>query len=178
MKIAYLVVVTVVVSLWLFPERPLTFVLEPHNDSVTEGSSYSLRSQSSQPCEYQWFKDGEVLPGATNSTLIISYMLEGDSGTYYVVAKNNAGIITSRTVVITYNPVIHVAIENDTVTLDADGPIHFTTDGTEPTLFSPLYVTPIVITEPCVLRATSGRVEMEYVRFVLDKRQDVPTTEQ
>lgn len=175
MKIALMVILTLALSVWLSTERPLTFTLEPHADTVTEGSWYVLRSQANQPCSYQWFKDDQVLPGATNATFVLDYFLEGDAGTYHVVATNNHASITSRSVVLTYHPVIQVIIDNDMVTLDADVPIHFTLDGSEPTQFSPMYLTPLLITKPCVLRAMAGNVEMEYVRFVLDKRQDNPT---
>lgn len=178
MKILLIVAITALLTLWLSTERPLTFVLEPHNDVVSEGSTYTLRSQANQPCQYQWFKDGELLPGATNSSFTIPYMLEGDSGTYQVVASSLDRYTSSRTVVVTYNPTIRVVVENDMVTLDAYGPIRYTLDGTEPTSFSSLYITPLLITKPCVLRAIVGNIEMEYVRFVLDKSDEVPTNEQ
>jgi len=175
MKIALMVIITLALSVWLSTERPLTFTLEPHDDTVTEASWYVLRSQANQPCSYQWFKDGQVLPGATNATFVLDYFLEGDVGTYHVVANNGHTTVTSRSVVITYNPAIRVVVDGDMVTLDADVPIHFTLDGSEPNQFSPMYLTPLLITKPCILRAMAGNVEMEYVRFVLDKRQDDPT---
>lgn len=175
MKIALMVILTLALSVWLSTERPLTFTLEPHADTVTEGSWYVLRSQANQPCSYQWFKDDQVLPGATNATFVLDYFLEGDAGTYHVVANNGNNTVTSRNVAITYNPAIRVVVDGDMVTLDADGPVHFTLDGSEPNQFSPLYLTPILIAKPCILRAMAGNVEIEYVRFVLDKRQDDPT---
>lgn len=175
MKIALMVILTLALSVWLSTERPLTFTLEPHVDTVTEGSWYVLRSQANQPCSYQWFKDGQVLSGATNATFVLDYFLEGDAGTYHVVANNDNTTVTSRSVAITYNPAIRVVVDGDMVTLDADGPVHFTLDGSEPNQFSPLYLTPILIAKPCILRAMAGNVEIEYVRFVLDKRQDDPT---
>lgn len=175
MKIALMVILTLALSVWLSTERPLTFTLEPHADTVTEASWYVLRSQANQPCSYQWFMDGQVLPGATNATFVLDYFLEGDAGTYHVVVNNGNTTVTSRSVAITYKPAIQVVVDGDMVTLDADVPIHFTLDGSEPTQFSPMYLTPLLITKPCVLRAMAGNVEMEYVRFVLDKRQDNPT---
>lgn len=178
MKILMIAVIAVLLTLWLSPDRPLVFVLEPHHDTVREGEQYTLRSQANGPCQYQWFKDGELLPGATNSNFTIPYMLEGWAGTYQVVASHMNRYASTRIVTLVYDPAIRVIIENDTVTLDADGPIHYTTDGTEPQPFSSLYVTPLLITKPCILRAIVGNVEMEYVRFVLDKSNDVLTTEQ
>jgi len=129
MKIALMMIITLALSVWISTERPLTFTLEPHADTVTEASWYVLRSQANQPCSYQWFKDGQVLPGATNATFVLDYFLEGDAGTYHVVANNGHTTVTSRSVAITYNPAIRVIIDNDMVTLDADGPIHYTLDG-------------------------------------------------
>jgi hypothetical protein len=44
--------------------------------------------------EYQWYKNGEILPGATASELIISSTQKADTGVYYVQISNAGG--TSR----------------------------------------------------------------------------------
>lgn len=171
MRIALLVVVLAVsAGVLLIPEQPLTFVYEPHSEVVREGTQYTLRSQANRNCQYQWYKDNEILPGATNSNFVIPYMLEGDGGVYMVQATSYNKRIYSRIATIEYRPLIKVIVENDMVTMDADGPIRYTLDGSEPTSVSSLYLTPLLITQPCVLRAVVGLLEMEYVRIELDKR--------
>ncbi len=44
-----------------------------------------------QPIRYQWMKDGERLPGATNGTLVVSDLLGFDGGVYQVRVSNPTG---------------------------------------------------------------------------------------
>jgi hypothetical protein len=45
---------------------------------------------------YQWQFNGRNLPGATNSTLVISNIRPADAGGYCVVATNSFGSVTSK----------------------------------------------------------------------------------
>ena len=46
---------------------------------------------------FQWFKDGVAITGATGSNYVISSMQEADVGDYFAVASNFVGTVTSRT---------------------------------------------------------------------------------
>jgi hypothetical protein len=49
----------------------------------------------SQPMKYQWLRAGVMVPGATNSLLVINRMQPGQAGTYSVIASNPAGAVTN-----------------------------------------------------------------------------------
>jgi hypothetical protein len=57
------------------------------------------------PISYQWRFNGEVLPGATNLTLILFNLDCDRSGVYQLVASNALEIVTSR--------LVYVAASND-----------------------------------------------------------------
>ncbi|MCX6924071.1 MAG: immunoglobulin domain-containing protein [Verrucomicrobia bacterium] len=44
---------------------------------------------------YQWWKDGTIVAGATNSTLTIGALSTNDSGNYTVVISNSVSVVTS-----------------------------------------------------------------------------------
>lgn len=53
---------------------------------------------------FQWFKNNTPLPGATSDSFAIPFMTAADAGSYYCVAANTAGSVTSRVAQITYAP--------------------------------------------------------------------------
>jgi hypothetical protein len=50
--------------------------------------------------QYQWRRNGENIPGATNATLTITNAQISDGGTYTVVVKNSVGVAVSDPVVL------------------------------------------------------------------------------
>ena len=52
---------------------------------------------------FQWSKNGENIPGATNSSLSFSNVQPGDAGAYSVMAINSIGRVASATVTLTVN---------------------------------------------------------------------------
>jgi hypothetical protein len=63
--------------------------------------------------QYQWRKDGTIIPGATAPTLLIPYPLEHHSGQYTVTVGDGYGSIVSEpatlTVVAPTPPTLHLA---------------------------------------------------------------------
>ncbi len=53
---------------------------------------------------YQWSHDGEIIPGATSSTLTIDPVTDADSGTYVVIVTGLCGSSTSRHTTLTILP--------------------------------------------------------------------------
>jgi hypothetical protein len=86
------------------------FVLEPTDKAVTVGSTVRLSAGVTGNPEpsMQWYRDGTVLPGATNALLLLSSVQAGDSGAYSLVASNEVGVVTGRQVrvSVSYPPVI------------------------------------------------------------------------
>ncbi len=70
--------------------QPLT------NQALAAGATLTLRVKASDPlATYQWFKDSRLLLGATNPTLKVVNSSMADSGAYYVVVTNAAGMVIS-----------------------------------------------------------------------------------
>jgi hypothetical protein len=53
-------------------------------------------SASLTPISYRWFHNGAVIPGATNSTHLVSNARTNEQGTYQVELKNTSGTTLSR----------------------------------------------------------------------------------
>jgi hypothetical protein len=149
---------------WVWGMLWFTFVTNPRSVTLVEGDSYRLRAVANRPSAYQWYKDGQAIPGATNSMYYIQYMLEGDAGVYKAAATYGAKTIETRSEVVSYKPLISVRIDGSLVTLTparAGSKIYYTTDETEPTTNSMLYVHPFRAHSGFVLRACVGNVEMD-----------------
>jgi len=76
---------------------PPTIVTQPQSTSRFAGESFSLSVQAmgSFPLSYQWRKDGQTLPGATNKTLVFSNVTTNAAGLYTVVVSNAINTVTS-----------------------------------------------------------------------------------
>ena len=70
---------------------------------VAAGQPVTLNTTAdgTAPFSYQWYKDGSILTGATNSTYAISSFQAANAGTYYSVVSNSAGSTTSDNAVLT-----------------------------------------------------------------------------
>ena len=74
------------------------WVREPVSKGVASGERCVLAAEAlGWPVPaYQWYRDGEPIPGATKAQLILSSFSALDEGTYFVTASNPLGTITSR----------------------------------------------------------------------------------
>ncbi|MBI4664534.1 MAG: immunoglobulin domain-containing protein, partial [Verrucomicrobia bacterium] len=72
---------------------PPRILASPQDLEVPQGAevSYSVEAVGSAPLQYAWFKNGDLMPTATNSTLILQGVREADSGSYRVVVSNGFG---------------------------------------------------------------------------------------
>src|ERR1051326_1904325 len=57
--------------------------------------TFSVTAQSGTTMTYQWYKNGNPIPGATSSSYTILTVLGSDSGVYYVRITNGGGTIQS-----------------------------------------------------------------------------------
>ncbi len=85
------------VHLSRYNESP-RFALNPSSRDYLEGLTLVLhaRAHGAAPIDYQWFKDGNPIDGATTPDFCIANSTASDSGTYSVVATNAAGSATSE----------------------------------------------------------------------------------
>lgn len=151
---------------WMWTMLWFTFVVNPRGATLVEGDFYQLNVKANRPSTYQWYKDGQAIPGATNSALLIQYMLEGDAGVYKATATSGSNTIETRPTVISYRPLISVRIDGSIVTLTparAGSKIYYTTDETEPTTNSMLYIRPFRAQRGFILRAMVGTIETDSV---------------
>ena len=78
-------------------------VTQPASQSVRNGSdvTFSVAVSGTSPLYYQWQKDGANISGATNRTLTLSSVKRSDAGTYRVIVRNSAGVVTSEGALLT-----------------------------------------------------------------------------
>jgi hypothetical protein len=107
----------VVMGLALFAtvEDPQTFpafLQQPSGLSVNAGTSASMSvaADGADPLGFAWFRNGNVVPGQTNATLLLPAVQSADAGAYRCVVANPFNAATSQvailTVVETLPPVI------------------------------------------------------------------------
>ncbi|MBX3746310.1 MAG: immunoglobulin domain-containing protein [Verrucomicrobiae bacterium] len=71
---------------------------QPVQVGVGASVQFSVEAAGSGPLEYQWRRDGVVLPGAVHARLELAGVREGDAGLYTVVVRNALGEATSEPV--------------------------------------------------------------------------------
>ena len=151
---------------WMWSILWFTFVVNPKGATLVEGDFYRLEAKANRPSTYQWYKDGHAIPCATNSILIIPYMLESDAGVYKATAISGTRTIETRPEAISYRPLISVRIDGSIVTLTparTGSKIYYTTDETEPTTNSMLYMRPFSAQRGFILRAMVGTIEVDSI---------------
>ncbi|WP_404424907.1 matrixin family metalloprotease [Nibricoccus sp. IMCC34717] len=81
------------------------FLSEPESITVDEGDSFSFStSTSGRNVTWEWFKDGQLLPGPHVSNLVGGPATFSDQGEYTVRVSNYAGSVVSRPARLTVNP--------------------------------------------------------------------------
>lgn len=82
------------------------FSIQPRNINKFQGSRSELNvalgdASSNLPTTYQWYHDGQIVPGAINNYLTMWPLLPEHAGSYYVVATNAYGSTGSNTATVT-----------------------------------------------------------------------------
>ena len=82
---------------------PPTISVQPLSESVKVGAPFELFVEvlGTAPLTYRWFKDGQFIPGAAESSYEVSAATEQDAGSYSVEVSNAAGRVVSEIAVIT-----------------------------------------------------------------------------
>lgn len=81
------------------PETAPQITSQPQSVTVHPGgsASFSVTATGNPEPEYQWFRNGVELPGATASTLNVNPVTAGDFGSYHVVVSNSVDSVESQT---------------------------------------------------------------------------------
>jgi alpha-tubulin suppressor-like RCC1 family protein len=88
---------------------PPVITVGPTNQILVVGETLTLSATAiSAPIPaFQWFKDGRLLVGGTNSTLAVTNAAGANSGTYYVLVTNSLGMAISLPALVTVgNPLL------------------------------------------------------------------------
>jgi autotransporter-associated beta strand protein len=80
----------------LLADGPAEFISQPSNVSVPVGqtATFSAATVGYLPITYQWFKNGTLIPGATNSSYSFPTVLGDNGSTFRVYATNTIGVTT------------------------------------------------------------------------------------
>lgn len=75
----------------------------PESQQIAESQpvSFSVQATGAIPLNYQWYKDGQAISGATNATYLITYVLPEHAGEYTVKVSNTYNEVSSETAVLT-----------------------------------------------------------------------------
>lgn len=70
---------------------------QPASQSARVGSAITLTvaARSTRPMNYQWYKNGTAIPGATSTELVLASVTAADAGHYTVVVTNTLGTVQS-----------------------------------------------------------------------------------
>jgi Concanavalin A-like lectin/glucanases superfamily/Immunoglobulin domain/Immunoglobulin I-set domain len=85
---------------------PPSIATQPANTTVSEGSTvlFSVAANGSTPLFYQWHFNGDGIPGATQSTLILNNVQFSQAGDYSVRVSNSAGFVFSDPAALSVQP--------------------------------------------------------------------------
>ncbi|HKB92194.1 MAG TPA: immunoglobulin domain-containing protein [Opitutaceae bacterium] len=72
-----------------------TITTQPVSQTVLPGGSATFTVAATGATSYQWRKNGNVVTGATNASLVLSNLNASDSGIYSVIATNGSGSTAS-----------------------------------------------------------------------------------
>ena len=90
------------------PGTPPVILVQPLSRTNVVGSSLmlSVTAEGSGPLSYQWLKDGEALPDATERTHVLVSVESEDSGAYEVRVTDSDGFAVSSNAVVTIIPAV------------------------------------------------------------------------
>ena len=113
---------------------PPVITAQPADTTVTVGSPATLSvNATGEGLFYQWYFNGQVIAGATQSTLTFPSAQVSEAGVYTVVVGNSGGTVTSapaRLTVVSPMAVTALSPPNGATNLNIDVPLSITFDQT------------------------------------------------
>jgi hypothetical protein len=123
---------------------PVSITTQPASQTVAAGNSvtFSVGAAGTPPLSYQWYFNGNVVPGAMSSSLTLSDVQTAAAGTYTVVVSGLANTVTSSSAGLTVTscaPVISTQPVGGAVGLGATFTFTAGATGTEPLFYQWLF---------------------------------------
>jgi len=111
---------------------PPTIQEQPQSVAIKEGEaiSFSVIASGEGKLSYQWQHNGEDLPGAQASSLVLSLTSALDSGSYRVLVSNEGGVTTSVAATLTIHSPPIIVIQPSGVDLQAGAPLQLSVTAT------------------------------------------------
>jgi len=124
-------------SLAMIGEGPPLVMTQPANRTAYSGGvgAFFANAVGAQPLSYQWRRNGENIPGATNAILNLQDLRLSDAGHYSVAVANVLGSVLSREASLTVTvgpPIIRTSPTNQVAFLGGTVSLRVTVGGTAP----------------------------------------------
>ncbi|MDA1275554.1 MAG: immunoglobulin domain-containing protein [Verrucomicrobia bacterium] len=117
----------------------LGIVNDLQDQTVIAGTdvTFQITAGGLEPLQYKWRFNGQIISGATSSTLSMANVQPSDAGLYSVEVSNATGSVSSReaNLVVEVIPLITREPEGQMVTEGTDVSLGVTVSGTEPLIF-------------------------------------------
>ncbi|RLD41638.1 MAG: hypothetical protein DRI86_13025, partial [Bacteroidetes bacterium] len=99
-----------------------------------QSSMFDVQANGTATLNYQWYKGGSQISGATASSLLISPITTNDDANYYCKITNLCGNISSNTIALTVNTNVNITAQSNSQTFcEGTSPsFSITTTGTNP----------------------------------------------
>lgn len=147
-----------------------TITLQPSNRVVNlfGNTTFQVSVSGTSPFNYQWYRNGDVIAGATNRFLSLTNVQPSMAGTYALAVTNQLGFTVSSNALLKVRVMAafgngipltnsaHVFNTNVTVQLQSffpNGITFYTLDGSTPSYLSSQYSGPFLVTKSSALRA-------------------------
>ncbi|HLS28691.1 MAG TPA: immunoglobulin domain-containing protein, partial [Opitutales bacterium] len=106
----------------------------PHSKIVRAGDDveFTVQAVGKEPFEYQWMKNGQIIPGETEASLQLQNVEGDDSARYTVKVTNEVGEVTSEDALLSISPQIITAPEAKTAAIGSNITFSVEAEGTRP----------------------------------------------
>src|SRR3954471_22205881 len=96
-KYSVLLIFSVLGLMACSPAQALTILTQPQGQTNNEGQpfQFTVAVQGVEPFSYQWVKDGQPIPTATNKAYAFAATVLSDAGVYSVIVSDAETNITS-----------------------------------------------------------------------------------
>ncbi len=112
----------------VFPNTPPTITVQPRSQEIPLGDTvtFTVGALGSAPLGYQWYFEGNAIPGATSASFSFVVDFPDVGGRYYAIVSNTAGSAQSDAAILTVRAAVpglfNTGVDDNKVAL-ADGAV-------------------------------------------------------